>query len=49
MVCPQCGAEIVTEAIFCHKCGHRISEQSIHDDPDARLQEGRNSSPGANA
>ena len=28
MVCPQCGAEIIKDAIFCHKCGHRIAEQS---------------------
>jgi membrane protein YdbS with pleckstrin-like domain len=33
MVCPQCGAEIVAEAIFCHKCGHRISEGYIQGDP----------------
>ncbi|MGD0382212.1 MAG: PH domain-containing protein [Thermoguttaceae bacterium] len=33
MVCPQCGAEIVAEAIFCHKCGHRIPEQDIQGDP----------------
>jgi len=33
MVCPQCGAEIVAEAIFCHKCGHRIAEQFIQSDP----------------
>jgi hypothetical protein len=30
MVCPQCGAEVVAEAIFCHKCGHRIQvEQEL--------------------
>jgi membrane protein YdbS with pleckstrin-like domain len=33
MVCPQCGAEIVAEAVFCHKCGHRIPEQDIQSDP----------------
>ncbi|MGA2798961.1 MAG: PH domain-containing protein [Thermoguttaceae bacterium] len=33
MVCPQCGAEIVAEAIFCHKCGHRISEEIVQGDP----------------
>jgi membrane protein YdbS with pleckstrin-like domain len=33
MVCPQCGAEIVAEAIFCHKCGHRIPEDLVQGDP----------------
>ncbi len=33
MVCPQCGAEIIADAIFCHKCGLRISEQSIQGEP----------------
>ena len=27
MLCPQCGAEVLKDAIFCHKCGHRIAEQ----------------------
>jgi len=26
MICPQCSAEVVAEAIFCHKCGQRIAE-----------------------
>ncbi len=26
MLCPQCGVEVVNEAIFCHKCGHRLAE-----------------------
>jgi len=29
MVCPQCGAEVLAEAIFCHKCGHRIAAQDV--------------------
>jgi hypothetical protein len=33
MVCPQCGAKIVSKAIFCHKCGYRISEQSVQGNP----------------
>jgi membrane protein YdbS with pleckstrin-like domain len=27
MICPQCGVEVVAEAIFCHKCGHPIAQQ----------------------
>ncbi|MCD4727445.1 MAG: PH domain-containing protein [Pirellulales bacterium] len=24
MQCPACGVDVVQEAVFCHKCGHRI-------------------------
>ena len=44
MVCPQCGAEIVAEAIFCHKCGHRISEEIVQDDA-GRLPTGAGETP----
>jgi uncharacterized membrane protein YdbT with pleckstrin-like domain len=27
MRCPQCGTEVVAEAVFCHKCGARMSER----------------------
>jgi hypothetical protein len=27
MNCPQCGAEVVAEALFCHKCGYKIAGQ----------------------
>lgn len=34
MLCPQCGAEVVAEAIFCHKCGHRVAvEQDSQTNP----------------
>ena len=33
MVCPQCGAEVVADAIFCHKCGHQLGEQDSQTDP----------------
>jgi hypothetical protein len=26
MLCPQCKTEVVTESIFCHKCGTRMNE-----------------------
>jgi membrane protein YdbS with pleckstrin-like domain len=29
MVCPQCGVKAIKDAIFCHKCGHRIAEESV--------------------
>jgi membrane protein YdbS with pleckstrin-like domain len=44
MVCPQCGVEIVPEAIFCHKCGHRILDDCIHSDP-VRASESTAESP----
>ncbi len=33
MVCPQCGAEVVAEAIFCHKCGHQLVRQDPQIEP----------------
>jgi uncharacterized membrane protein YdbT with pleckstrin-like domain len=34
MVCPQCGAKAIKDAIFCHKCGHRVAEQfALGDQP----------------
>jgi hypothetical protein len=33
MVCPQCGAKIGAEAIFCQKCGLRISDEYSQGDP----------------
>ncbi len=32
MVCPRCGAEVIADAIFCHKCGHRLAEESTRDE-----------------
>ncbi|MGW8257699.1 MAG: zinc-ribbon domain-containing protein, partial [Thermoguttaceae bacterium] len=32
MFCPMCGADVVAEAIFCHKCGHRLEEQEWQND-----------------
>jgi membrane protein YdbS with pleckstrin-like domain len=29
MVCPQCGAESLAEAVFCHKCGHQIADADV--------------------
>lgn len=26
MRCPQCGADVVAEAIFCHKCGYKLPQ-----------------------
>jgi uncharacterized membrane protein YdbT with pleckstrin-like domain len=31
MVCNQCSAVIVKDAIFCHRCGHRIADQIAED------------------
>lgn len=33
MVCPQCGAEVVAKAIFCHKCGYQLAELDSQIDP----------------
>jgi uncharacterized membrane protein YvbJ len=33
MVCPQCGAEVVAEAIFCHKCGHQLVQRDPQFEP----------------
>ena len=30
MLCRQCGAEITTEAVFCHLCGARLAEEDEH-------------------
>ena len=27
MRCPACGAEVVAEAVYCHKCGHRLDSE----------------------
>ena len=24
MRCPSCGEEVVQQAVYCHKCGHRL-------------------------
>jgi uncharacterized membrane protein YdbT with pleckstrin-like domain len=45
MVCPQCGAEVVAEAIFCHKCGHQVSQQDSQSDQFPREPGASASSP----
>jgi membrane protein YdbS with pleckstrin-like domain len=29
MLCPQCGAEVMSESVFCHKCGHRLADPVV--------------------
>jgi membrane protein YdbS with pleckstrin-like domain len=36
MVCPKCGAEVVAEAMFCHKCGQRLSGKDSQAGPGAK-------------
>jgi membrane protein YdbS with pleckstrin-like domain len=45
MVCPQCGAEVVAEAIFCHKCGHQLVQQGSQTDPFPQETDASASSP----
>lgn len=33
MKCTQCAVEVISEAIFCHQCGHRLAEIPTGDSP----------------
>ena len=35
MNCPQCGVDVVSSALFCHKCGFRLDEAGLERPPEA--------------
>jgi len=41
MTCPECGVEVVAEALFCHKCGAKLSgrDPAAETSPPATAQE----------
>jgi membrane protein YdbS with pleckstrin-like domain len=45
MVCPQCGAEVMADAVFCYKCGQRLDGQDSQADPVSRDTPAQGSSP----
>lgn len=45
MHCPGCDANVHAEAIFCHKCGHRVVGDNENHESETSSNEQRNDSP----
>lgn len=37
MICTQCDADLVSEAVFCHQCGQRVGEPAYGAGPRERF------------